>query len=391
MTATFASDIEQARTAEIVYQKTGNQQSLNQAIVIWERILKHPDFSHASLQVRSEVLNDSGCALVRRYQLLRQLADLNGALTGWQNLLNELPVTSLNRAALLNNLILGLQDRYVCTQQLEDLDTAIEMLKEVLTLTSPPPERATWFSYLGHDLFIRYTEVGKLEDLDAAIQFHQEALTLSSPVSPQWANRLDRLAKAWRARYDHTKLLADLDIAIQAFQEITVLTSHDSPTLASRLGNLGLALRHRYLHTKQLGDLDEAIQIFQEILALIAEDAYGSYWFKMLGMALHERYAHRGQVSDLEEAIQAFQEALALAPSVSASLFTHLGLSLLDYYVWTKEVADLNAAIRAFKEALLLTPENSQKYIFLVNHLYVSLHARHLHHQGQVAVANLTT
>ncbi len=138
----FEDDLRQAKEAEQRYLQTGDITALDEAAAAWERILNHPAFKGADERFRLVAWNNAGSAYLRRYWAKGQLSDLNQALELWQRAVALTPEGSPDLPSRLNNLALGLSDRYSRTGDLQDLEAARTLYRQACDrgLTVAPEE-----------------------------------------------------------------------------------------------------------------------------------------------------------------------------------------------------------------------------------------------------------
>jgi len=91
--AHFLAIIDQAKAAEARYQQGQGVPALNEAIAAWEQILNHPEFAKADAKgkLRLVVLNNSATTFRHRYRATGVLADLDKALSSWEEVANSVP------------------------------------------------------------------------------------------------------------------------------------------------------------------------------------------------------------------------------------------------------------------------------------------------------------
>ncbi len=384
-------------------------------------------------------LSNNGQDLFKQYQVSRQVTDLNRAIAFWHEALRQTPSTSPGRPGHLNDLSVGLRERYIHTGDLADLDAAIAASQQaVQTVPSGSPNRPTFLNNLGRGLYKRYTRTGEMADLEAAISASQQAVQATPPDSPDrhiYLNSLDivlrerykrtgdqtdlespittpqqavqvtpstssnqprylnRLGRELVERYKstgevadleadkRTRNQADLEAAISAFQQAVEAASPDSPDQPLPLINLGRGLVNRYKSTGEVADLEAAISAFQQAVQATPADSAG--WpshLSDLGTGLHERYKRTRKPVDLDAAIRAFQQAVQAPPSTSPGWFLwqyNLGTGLYGRYKLAGNQDDLDAAIRAFQQAVQAAPPDSPHRPKLLSNLDIVLHERY--------------
>ena len=96
---------------------------------------------------------------------------------------------------------------------------------------------------LGNQLGRRYERTGKMEDLEDAINRVREAVAATSNNHPDRAGRLNNLGNKLESRTGKTE---DLEEAIQRAREAVAATPEDHPNRAGWLHSLGNHLSRRY-------------------------------------------------------------------------------------------------------------------------------------------------
>jgi len=162
MTPQFRADINQAKAAEARYQQGEGVQALDEAIAAWERILNHPEFATVDDNFRLAVLNDGAGTYLRRYWAKGALADLNRALSFWEETVKLTPQNSPDLPSRLNNLGTGLRNRYQRSGQMADLQQAVEVYQQAVKLTPQnSPDLPSLLNNLGNGLRNRYQRSGR--------------------------------------------------------------------------------------------------------------------------------------------------------------------------------------------------------------------------------------
>ena len=120
----------------------------------------------------------------------------------------------------MNNLGNALGDRYDRTGELADLEGSITAYQQVLQVVSPnSPKWPTYLRNLGYRLRDRYKRSGNLADLEAAITAYQQVLQAISPDSFEWPWYLNDLANTLGDQYVRTRKLTYLDAAITMWEK----------------------------------------------------------------------------------------------------------------------------------------------------------------------------
>ncbi len=378
-------------------------------------------------------LSNNGQDLFKQYQVSRQVTDLNRAIAFWHEALRQTPSTSPGRPGHLNDLSVGLRERYIHTGDLADLDAAITASQQaVQTVPSGSPNRPTFLNNLGRGLYKRYTRTGEMADLEAAISASQQAVQTTPSTSPHLPRYLNNLSDGLHERYTRTGELTDLEATISALQQAVQTTPSTSPNWPVYLHNLDVVLYERYTYTKDLVDLEAAVDASRQALQATPLDSPNRVGrLNNLAIGLHKRYKHTGEVADLEAAISTSRQAVQATPPDSPDRHTYLnnldivlreghkrtedqadlkspitapqqsvqatpsnssnqprylnrlGRELLERYKSTGEVADLEAAINAFQQSVQATPSDSPDWFRWQNNLGLGLQERHKRTRNQ--------
>ena len=251
MNSQILTDIRRAQEAGQRYFHSGKPAALDEAVAIWEQVLAHPAFATAEERLQLAALNDAGGIFLRRYQAQGRLEDLDQALGLLREAVQRAPPDSPNLPFILNNLGSGLSERYDHTGRMKDLEEEIRLfreaaqrMREVMPRMLPlySPHLPSILSNLGTGLSIRHARTGQLKDLEEAVRVREEALSLTSRGWPERPALLNNLGNVLLDRYRHIGHLQDLERAVSVYQEAIDLTSPDLPDLPAFLSNLGLAL-----------------------------------------------------------------------------------------------------------------------------------------------------
>ena len=378
----FQEDLRRAVEGEQRYQQTGDLAALNEAVAAWERILNHPAFAQADERFQLAAWNGAGGAYLRRYWRQGQIADLDRALSLWQEAVRRTPEDAPDLPSILNNLGIGLSAHYARTGRMEDLEEAIRVYQEAVRRTpEDSPNLPMYLNNLGTGLSDRYARTGRMEDLEEAIGVWRGAVRRTPPDSPDLPMYLSNLGIGLHDRYARTGRMEDLEEAIRVWREAVRRTPPDSPALPGYLNSLGNGLRARYARTGRMEDLEEAIGVFREAVRRTPPDSPDlPGYLNSLGNGLSDRYARTGRMEDLEEAIRVFREAIRRTPEDAPDLpmyLTNLGAGLRDRYARTGRLEDLEEAIRVWREAVRLTPEDAPDFPSRLNNLGAGLRDRY--------------
>lgn len=149
----------------------------------WDAILYNPTFAHAPGTFRLAVLHDVSITLNRRFSVRGNLNDLTWAIELLQAAVAATPVDDPHGPQYRNTLGTLLQQRYLHTGALADLDTAITLTQAALDAVAADPDAssnlADYRTNLSSYLSDRYTHTRNAADLNRAVDLAQAAVDLT--------------------------------------------------------------------------------------------------------------------------------------------------------------------------------------------------------------------
>ncbi|KAF4441383.1 hypothetical protein FACUT_2691 [Fusarium acutatum] len=367
----------------------------------------------------------------------------------------EKPETSTQnneaRISILTDRIKQLKEQFIITGHVQYFNQSLEMRREILALTQPEDHqnKALRSHLLSNELSDRFAETDDLDDMEEAIELGIQALDLTPEGNPRRIVFLRRLEFLFEEKYGETEDVADLDEVIH-YQKLLIdaTDSGNTSQMAARLTALGAKLDKRSEVTREISDLDKSIEILRQVveikpgnesalknliqtlynrykwngklqnlkecvelhqqitdssathrdkvewmitranhlcilhertedeaylekafavaeeaLALIPESCWKSRWLHCLGRLFGCRYLKTEVLADLEEAIRLERLALELMPNGDKEgwILTNLGNRLGDRYLRTDDAADIDEAIDCARKSLDLEPENPER------------------------------
>lgn len=367
----FQTDLAQALESEAAYRMEGNIDSLNGAIVSWERLLNAPDFPSSDLNLRVSVLSRAGEVHIQRHWTTGDAENLERALRYWHDALQIIPPDSSFLPEVLNNLGIGLLDHYNLSRNISFLQQAIGAHERAVELTdATSQDMAVRLGNLGVALSSLFEQTGDRIALKRAIQVYEESIAHTPAESPDLAIRLNNLGTGLSDRYDITGEVDDLAKAIKAYQQAAELSSEDAPQLPRYLNNLATTLIDRYKLKGETSDLERAIEAYRKALKNTPENSPELPGrLNNLAIALRAEYIRAGKLSSLEEAKQAWESAVNRTPANSpylARYLNNLANVLCDSYALTGKIEELERATAAYKRAVKHTSPGSPE---LARHL----------------------
>ncbi|KAF5557185.1 hypothetical protein FPHYL_7774 [Fusarium phyllophilum] len=273
---------------------------------------------------------------------------------------NPLSVESLTELGnLLNN-------RYVATDMLVDLDASILVTKQAIgAITNDDVKLADCSNTLSYRLQDRFMVTEDNADLEEAIQMARKAVGLTSTRN---ARHLSNLAASLKTRFSVTGDLKDMEDGVALAKQAVSVTASDDPELPKWLNNLGNHLSNRHLLTGSLEDLEEAINLSRGAAASTSDSTTRALFLNNLSAKLDLKAEVTGNSIDYDEAIGLAKEAITLTPEGhpdQAKWLNNLATHLLEKFDRSWDLNDLQDAINAASRAADLTPNGPTKALYL--------------------------
>ncbi|KUL44644.1 hypothetical protein ADL28_39675 [Streptomyces violaceusniger] len=300
-------------------------------------------------------------ALYYRFQDTEQLGDLDEAIEVGRRAAEALAPD--DRGAYLLSLGMWLQVRHDRTG-IADLKGHLQLMRRRLADASRE-QRPQRLSQLGTALYHLYEYNGEVAHLQEAIEAEEQALALTAEGDDQRGDRLTNLSVSYRLRYERLRSVADLDAAIQLGTEALSAPLNDSALAAA---SLSTAFQLRYRHTLNQADLDRGVHLGRKAVDK-SEDgsphrsAALTTYANALSWRLAESVGQRQEV-DVDEAVRLTREAVATLPVHDPDR----GLHLMQYSSWLRyrytrwgDPRDLSEAVEVAEEAVAVTP-NGHRY-----------------------------
>ncbi|KAJ7108260.1 CHAT domain-containing protein [Mycena epipterygia] len=329
----------------------------------------HPD--------RAIALNNLAASIHQRFQQRGDPMDIDQAVQLHREALTLL-ARHPDRSTSLNNLDSVIVERFKQRGDPADIDEAVQLGREALaSRPAPHPDRSSSLTNLAYSIHHRFEQRGDPMDINEAVELHREALALRPAVDPDRSNSLNDLANSIHKRFQRWGDPLDSDEAIQLHREALALRPAPHPERASSLNNLAASVHGRFQHQGDPADIDEAIQLHREALALSPSPHpdRGTY-LNNLAALIHERFQQRGDPEDIDETIQLYREALNLRPEPHpqrAGVLSNLAGSIRRRFEQRGDPADIDAAVQLHREALALLPAPHPDHPSALNNLANSI------------------
>ncbi len=355
-TSDFAALRRAAEVATAVALAGETTERFDRAIVAWEKVLSAPEVSEYSSIERAFLATREADVRIRRYQSLRDRADLEAALLSWQEFFVEI---AGRWSSLASNLATAYWLRFGHSEDANDLDQSLAYLPD--NLEEGDPERFRQRFTRSQVLLDRWKARDHESDLDEAIAVARSLTGALPSDRMDGVDVFNHLGLALRESFRSRRRLPDLNEAIELFGRC--MEGSNEPGFRMNFGN---ALFDRYLALGEPQDLARAIQEVERALAdaRVADGPLADFK-DSLATCLRERYLRTGLRGDLERAIELYREALDhLEPNsrLRASPLTHLGTALDNRFEMTGRISDLQDAISVHESAVALCRPATDAY-----------------------------
>ena len=193
-------------------------------------------------------------AALARMVLNRDLAGLDRAAEALAASIEKTPDAAA-RARQLSWLAYVLRSKFEVTRELADADLALSAGRTALDLLDEhDPDRRAYLNNLGNTLLARAQRSMAEDDLRDAVNTFEDASQGSADPA-----MLSNLANALTETYERTGDLGALDRAVDAYRRAYGGTAADDENRSVFATNLSNALRRRFEHRTDPGDLEEMI------------------------------------------------------------------------------------------------------------------------------------
>ncbi|MER6470986.1 hypothetical protein [Streptomyces collinus] len=362
-----------------LYTETGVRSDLDDSIRLCEAAvdLAGPDHRH-----RAALLQNLAVGLRDRALLTGSRTDMDRAVDVGQEAVvaTARPEGRAHRATVLRNHATTLQHCYDTTGRLEDLQHAISAFEEVIGLSADGPNRATTRSLLSSALLRRFEHLGNTDDLDRGIVQGRQALDGLAADDGGRPAVQGNLGVLLRTRNERVGAPDDLHEAIELLRGAVESMPADHPDRSTTLANLGNAHLDRSVLRSSVKDLNDGIALLRQaadVAAPASRDRHRS--LGQLGSALYRRFQRVREVRDIDEAVEILQTAAETLPDTHIErrpTLNALGVALLARYGLRDDPEDVERAHRTLAECLRLSPVGSPDRSAALSNLASALYLR---------------
>ena len=288
---------------------------VNAAIHEYDGMLKGEDFAQTDTFARVQAITHTGHLYLRRYEFEGVDADLDRAISLWQ----EANALSSEDSDGLDHVATGLLTRYERDGNTVDLDEAIRLSRAAQN--SIPSSGVL----LGLKLSMRSRLSGDVVEMVEAVRLAKQALKpfdLSirpSPLEKKFKRQLNMLAAIVLViSYEVLRNADDLAVATQLLQSVTEDKNLDLEIRIPTEEYLVRCLLYRHGQTPSPEDLRSAAKLATSALELTREkDARLPRRLNLVGKCFHAQYLQIRTPCDLEQAIAYFQQAVDVSRTTS--------------------------------------------------------------------------
>lgn len=287
--------------------------------------------------------------------------------------MDAMQIEGNDRASFLYTLAALFEGRFNNTGQLQDIDSAIDVLMQAINAL-PPSDNAAWGAYqdkLCSWLRSRFEKSGLIEDVSREIDARKALIDATANDHPQRSRRLYLLGFTFGKRYEMSGTIDDLKLAIRYSEEGVAGNSSDGVSRTSHLSNLGIWLGKEFEYSGSMDALNRAIDMSSMAVDTIPIDHTARpNLLKNLAILLRRRFQILGSLEDLSHGIDLVRISVAITPfnhPLRASRLSSLSIQLGTRFERTKSMEDLNLAIDSARQAIHASPNNPNRAPYLLS------------------------
>ena len=363
-----------------MYNLSRNDKDLDESIKFGRLTLNQEAESDSISQRLPARMSNLAGALFHRYRRTRSQDDFEEAFSLQQMALALLPQNPhAERATILGNLSVFLEDQYESSRDIKHLEEAIKCARAAVdgSLTGSP-NQGDHLETLSRLLVKRFKHKNDPKDLDEAEQQAEKAVLApvyeGSDEKSRWvvfSNIANTIASNFSLERTLTTYQVDraYSMAKRAIEELPTQNSR-RPLL---LNNLASVLQHRFRRSGSQDDLDTAIALVQEGLDSIGPtDVKRAMLLSNLSLYLGLKYEYSRFRSQLEDSVTLAEEALEVAKLGDLSDLTRYYTALAGASAFRFEkfgdLEDLERAVSISEIAITATPPGKQGKLAIMRH-----------------------
>ncbi|RSL57487.1 hypothetical protein CEP54_008279 [Fusarium duplospermum] len=421
------------------FELTRDPSSLQKAIERNRELLdlldpgKHPEDGDMGTQERAVTLSNLGACFQIKFEGDGLPETLREAINVQQQAVDLLPKTDSSRPVSLAGLAESYRRLYDMLGKVEDIDVAVQLGKEALTLPELdelcPVEFPLMLTNLGLALIRRYELLGSVGDLEESVRYSKSAEEASRDQPTVHPLCCSNCSYCMITKFYHSGAVEDineaaamskktLDLALGNQRLLPVIQNNFCRSTVEQL-HLGLpteANLHEILaftnemvtsvppgHTnralvlnclavvrtevfEQTGstdDLELMVQSLEDAVSesMLSNDITQAIHLRDLAEGLITRFEWVGNQKDLDRSLEAAKRSMEQMPKTHPQYLLHLityGRALMERATHTSSADDFNAAIAALEQAGQCLPEKHPKKATCLNNLATALGLRSL-------------
>jgi tetratricopeptide (TPR) repeat protein len=329
-------------------------------------------------------LQDSSFIKFKQFQETGAAEDLNEAIQKLQQAMRIVATADDPRMLEMgNDLCNHLQRRFMLLGDLNDLQKATDLMKQVVTDTPPQDDqkRPIRLSNLGSKLALLFKQTSNEKDIEEAISVTEEAIRLTPDGHPSQPGRLMNLGShlGWLA--DKTKDAAQADKAVEyLLQARKIMLRSNDPMLGSVSAKLGENYDLLFERRERAEDLESGIKYTKEAVERTLDgDQELPGRLSNLGNLLGRRFERAMAKEDLHEMIEACSKAVSTTPRRNPALagrLNNLGNAFRISFDQTGNGDDLKIAITKTLEAVASPGISHRDHVGALSNLGLMLGTR---------------
>lgn len=267
------------------------------------------------------LLMNLATAVLYRFVLKRDVTDAEGAVATLEKAAGCVPKGHPELRRCLGNLGVAYTNRFEALRQLEDIDKAVSILQDALHALDgtgdETPERALHAASLGNAYLLRAEALLDAQDIHLAIETLKSAVSLTPQGLAHLQKRRYNLGRAFLRRHDLVHDPEDLTHAIielEAAFSFKLMPEGSADQLASGcMSILADALQARSEQSSDIEDIDRAMRLSADALAALGkqEDYRRFNHLMTLASSYASRFRASSEIQDLNEAVQRYKDAMS--------------------------------------------------------------------------------
>jgi tetratricopeptide (TPR) repeat protein len=272
------------------------------------------------------------------------------------------------------NLSASLMQRYVQTEQANDLKDALEIVRAIVQEADPGDSKL--FTVILGIVLAGFRATGDSRLLDEGIRIGR-AVVPREGSDPNYLRCRQALGVVLSGRFRRTGMRVDIDEAIEAGAEavraLTVWHRDD----VEMLNNLAENYHIRFGEFNELSDLEEAIRLGHRVANLAqADDLNHAHYLANLSRSLRTRYEVDNDIRYLRESAEIGQSAVSEDPD-SPYISATVGQTFGVLFSHTQKTPYIEKAVALGRRAVERTRDEHPEKATRLNNLATSLMYRH--------------